>query len=88
MITIVIALIVIIVIVVIIIFILGCIASQYSVNRYQFNINVGYQRCRPAKAILHCRQLSVPWASYQIRKIVGCACAGNAKNVFPANDFK
>ena len=25
----------------------------------------------------------VPWASYQIRKIAGCACAGNAGNVFP-----
>ena len=24
-----------------------------------------------------------PWASYQIRKITGCACAGNAGNVFP-----
>ena len=24
------------------------------------------------------------WASYQIRKIAGCACAGNAGNVFPA----
>ena len=24
-----------------------------------------------------------PWASYQIRKIAGCACAGNAGNVFP-----
>ena len=24
-----------------------------------------------------------PWASYQIRKIVGCACAGNAGNVSP-----
>ena len=29
-----------------------------------------------------------PWASYQIRKIVGCACAGNAGNVFPDTDFK
>ena len=29
-----------------------------------------------------------PWASYQIRKSVGCACAGNAENVFPATDFK
>ena len=28
------------------------------------------------------------WTSYQIRKIVGCACAGNAGNVFPASDFK
>ena len=27
-----------------------------------------------------CRQ----WTSYQIRKIAGCACAGNAGNVFPA----
>ena len=25
----------------------------------------------------------VPWASYQICEIVGCACAGNAGNVFP-----
>ena len=24
-----------------------------------------------------------PWASCQIRKIAGCACAGNAGNVFP-----
>ena len=29
------------------------------------------------------RRLSA-WASYQIRIIVGCACAGNAGNVFPA----
>ena len=29
-----------------------------------------------------------PWASDQIRKIAGYACAGNAGNVFPATDFK
>ena len=28
------------------------------------------------------------WASYQICKIAGCACAGNAGNVFPATNFK
>ena len=28
------------------------------------------------------------WASYQILKTVGCACAGNAGSVFPATDFK
>ena len=28
--------------------------------------------------------LSVQWNSYQIRKITGCACAGNDRNVFPA----
>ena len=34
--------------------------------------------------ILVGRDLMVPWASYQTRKIVGCACTGNAGNVFPA----
>ena len=28
-----------------------------------------------------------PWASYQIRQIAGCACAGNAGNVFPRRRF-
>ena len=27
----------------------------------------------------------IPWASYQIRKIAECACAGNAGNVCPAS---
>ena len=30
------------------------------------------------------KSFSPSWASYQIRKIAGCACAGNAGNVFPA----
>ena len=29
-----------------------------------------------------------PWASYQIRKIAGCACAGNAGNVSPCRRFQ
>ena len=29
-----------------------------------------------------------PWASYQMSKIAGCACAGNAGNVFPTTDIK
>ena len=33
------------------------------------------------------RWFEMPWCSYQIRKIAGCACAGNAGNVFPATDF-
>ena len=33
-------------------------------------------------------QSMVPWASYQIRKIAGCACAGNAGNVFPRRLFQ
>ena len=28
------------------------------------------------------------WAFYQIRKIAGCACAGNAGNVFPRSRFQ
>ena len=28
------------------------------------------------------------WASYQILKIAGCACAGNAGNVFPRRRFQ
>ena len=31
---------------------------------------------------------NAPWASYQIRKIAGCACAGNAGNVFPRRRFQ
>ena len=35
-----------------------------------------------------CSRVSSPWTSYQIRKIAGCACAGNSVNVFPAAEFK
>ena len=35
----------------------------------------------------HIWWLGYPWASHQIRKFPGCACAGNAENVFPAIDF-
>ena len=31
---------------------------------------------------------TVAWVSYQIRKIAGWACVGNAGNVFPAADFE
>ena len=31
-----------------------------------------------------CSMQFIPWVSCQIRKIAGCACAGNAGNVFPA----
>ena len=30
----------------------------------------------------------IPWASYQIRKIAGCACAGNVGNVSPRRRFQ
>ena len=39
--------------------------------------------CRPQMG-----PMLTPWASYQIRKIAGCACAGNAGNVFPRRRFQ
>ena len=35
-----------------------------------------------------CQHSFRQWASYQIRKIAGCACAGNAGNVFPRRRFQ
>ena len=32
-----------------------------------------------------CDKPCASWASYQIRNIAGCACAGNAGNVFPCH---
>ena len=32
--------------------------------------------------------INLPWTSYQIRKIAGCACARNAGNVFPRRRFQ
>ena len=49
------------------------------------------RRARPRVYIPHylgLRDQRVPWASYQIRKIAGCACAGNAGNVFPRRRFQ
>ena len=37
---------------------------------------------------IHFRKTLLPWASYQIRKIAGCACTGYAGNVFPATDLE
>ena len=34
--------------------------------------------------VAHTGEQLSSWASYLIRKIAGCACAGNAGNVFPA----
>ena len=38
--------------------------------------------------ILCTSRMFVPWASYQIYKIAGCACAGDAGNVFPRRRFQ
>ena len=36
----------------------------------------------------HFQNMFTPWASYQIRRMAGCACAGDAGNVFPTTDFE
>ena len=41
------------------------------------------QRSREVSYIYITIYYVVPWTSHQIRKIAGCACAGNAGNVFP-----
>ena len=51
------------------------------------SLNIGYLDFHHlAFEIPFCFVLLLPWASYQIRKIAGCTCAGNAGNVFPATD--
>ena len=38
---------------------------------------------RPLPFQVSLMKLAIAWASYQIRKIAACACAGNAGNLFP-----
>ena len=45
--------------------------------------SIGWQLSPPQPPIV-----SETWASYQIRQIAGCACAGNAGNVFPRRRFQ
>ena len=40
------------------------------------------------QATKNLQHIASQWASHQICKIAGCACAGNTENVFPAIDFK
>ena len=44
--------------------------------------------CRIMTTLYQSSSLIRQWASYQIRKIAGCACAGNAGNVFPCRRFQ
>ena len=39
--------------------------------------------CRKRGVLVYVTLIPTQWASYQIRKIAGCACAGNAGNVSP-----
>ena len=52
---------------------------------YLVNIHIGSLLLR---AISSANSGIIAWASCQIRKIVGCACAGNAGNVSPQQTSK
>ena len=47
----------------------------------------GHRQCVTSPGVYHSRS-PARWASYQIRNIAGCACAGNAGNVFPRRRFQ
>ena len=56
-----------------------------------FNLKDGsLHRCRSLEMdkwlhpMVYMDSIINPWASYQIHKNAGCACAGNAGNVFPS----
>ena len=62
--------------------------KQYSKIKYIAGelemTHVQHFRQHIARWLMNLRIYVVPvWTSYQIRKIAGCACAGNAGNVFP-----
>ena len=42
----------------------------------------------PSRPLWRHSNAVMAWASYQIRKIAGCACAGNAGNIFPRRRFQ
>ena len=50
--------------------------------------NMSSQIKNSGSSDLEIAQAGTEWASYQIRKIAGCACAGNAGNVFPRRRFQ
>ena len=55
----------------------------WSDQNHNFLIVVLYEFTIVLYVTVKCRKFVVLWASYQIRKIAACACAGNAGSVFP-----
>ena len=46
-------------------------------------VSTSAKKSKCIENIFHVNMYILQWVSYQIRKIAGCACAGNAGNVFP-----
>ena len=64
------------------VFSLICVWINAKVNNREAG-DLRHHRAHNDVIVINAHQLNkYQWASYQIRKIVGCACAGNAGNVF------
>ena len=62
--------------------------SAASPQRHSISISIAgvFPYITPFDSLIPVHQ--EPWISYQIRNIACCVCAGNAGNVFPADDLK
>ena len=62
---------------------------MYTVSISQHN-RLSFANCVCLKANVYdyMNSITLAWVSYQIRKIAGCACAGNAGSVFPITAVK
>ena len=68
--------------------ILGLVHSESTTHSTDGTLQSHRNRtCHPDTLIIG-TVILMPWIPYQIRKIAGCACAGNAGNIFSATDFK
>ena len=59
---------------------------EYLLITMAFKIYIFNSSTYPPRGLFKIK--ASPWASYQIRKIAGCACAGNAGKVFPHRRFQ
>ena len=57
-----------------------------TVTHHSYSNNT--DACKVVASMCYAKSVLVPLASCQIRKIAGCACAGNFGSFFPATDFK
>ena len=64
----------------------SCIASPIVLSSSRCHSNMAWMNS--CISFFNVEVITYPWASYQIRKIAGCACAGNDGNVFPCRRFQ
>ena len=64
-------------------------AENIFLHAHTYARTCSHETMRPvlSRTCMVCLQRKQLWASYQIPKIAGCTCAGNAGNLFPATDL-